>query len=362
MRGRTRKKTFGILVLFCTCATSHADWTIVPLAGPKNTDAQVFDVNDDGLVAGIAVDSSGCLAPAVWYGQQAVIIAEGSSSTISPISLNGAGQVAGWMTLSTSSAAFVYAEGRLRLFQSGDDPTILPAAINDAGVVAGVLPSGVAATMDSTTGTITQFGRYGGVGAAFTAISNSGLLAGTISYPGRANTQAFTTSHGAIQMLQGLGGTAAAPTAVNDTDIVVGQASDPAGRYEAVLWQNTTLSVLPVPVGVSDSIANDINNTGETVGIGWVESGTRALLWSGGQVIDLNTLLPSGSPWVLTSATGINDLGQVVGDGTYNGQSIGFLLTPDGVATSIIPEPATYALPCLATGLLFMGRRGRVTR
>lgn len=40
---------------------------------------------------------------------------------------------------------------------------------------------------------------------------------------------------------------------------------------------------------------------------------------------DLNTLI-SGSGWVLERVWGINDVGQMVGTGTYNGQPRAFLL------------------------------------
>ena len=43
---------------------------------------------------------------------------------------------------------------------------------------------------------------------------------------------------------------------------------------------------------------------------------------------DLNTLIPANSGWVLNATTGINLWGQIVGSGTLNGQSHGFLLTP----------------------------------
>ena len=45
-------------------------------------------------------------------------------------------------------------------------------------------------------------------------------------------------------------------------------------------------------------------------------------------MIDLNTLLPPNSGWVLTSARAINDVGIVVGAGTCNGQSAQFILYP----------------------------------
>jgi len=43
---------------------------------------------------------------------------------------------------------------------------------------------------------------------------------------------------------------------------------------------------------------------------------------------DLNKLIPTGSGWVLQQAFGINNAGQIVGTGTHNGQSRGFLLSP----------------------------------
>jgi probable HAF family extracellular repeat protein len=48
------------------------------------------------------------------------------------------------------------------------------------------------------------------------------------------------------------------------------------------------------------------------------------------KIIDLNTELDSrsGAGWVLTSATAINDAGQIVGYGTHRGVQAAFLLTP----------------------------------
>ncbi len=40
-------------------------------------------------------------------------------------------------------------------------------------------------------------------------------------------------------------------------------------------------------------------------------------------------------------AYGVNDVGQNVGDGMYNGQITAFLMTPDGVDA---PEPGTLAI------------------
>jgi hypothetical protein len=46
---------------------------------------------------------------------------------------------------------------------------------------------------------------------------------------------------------------------------------------------------------------------------------------------DLNSLLPDDSGWALTSASGINDEGQIVGVGLHDGRWRGFLLDRDRV-------------------------------
>jgi probable HAF family extracellular repeat protein len=76
--------------------------------------------------------------------------------------------------------------------------------------------------------------------------------------------------------------------------------------------------------------ASDINNKGQVVG----GSGGKAFIWQDGKMTDLNKLIPPDSGWLLVTATGINDAGQIVGVGTYK-DSIkykdnirGFMLTP----------------------------------
>jgi hypothetical protein len=51
------------------------------------------------------------------------------------------------------------------------------------------------------------------------------------------------------------------------------------------------------------------------------------VLWRDGVAIDLTGLV-AAADWTLTSATGINDFGQIVGVGAHHGQMRAFLLTP----------------------------------
>jgi probable HAF family extracellular repeat protein len=55
-----------------------------------------------------------------------------------------------------------------------------------------------------------------------------------------------------------------------------------------------------------------------------------ALIFSNGSFQELNALIPPGSGFVLTEATAINDVGQIVTNGysTTNYQHHAFLLSP----------------------------------
>jgi probable HAF family extracellular repeat protein len=111
----------------------------------------------------------------------------------------------------------------------------------------------------------------------------------------------------------------------------------------AVLWSQTgnihNLGTLP---GDSLSAASEIDFFGQVIGssgnsyvsAGWWPDlassiNGRAFVWSEQSgMTDLNTLITPGSGWTLTSASGINDWGQIIGEGIVDGQPHGFLLTP----------------------------------
>lgn len=115
--------------------------------------------------------------------------------------------------------------------------------------------------------------------------------------------------------------------AVNNLGQVVGN------NGHAVLWTRghglRDLGTLP---GGNDSSAAAINEFGQVVGWSTTASSpysSHAMLWLPYfGMWDLNDLIPANSGWVLYSATGINNRGQVVGNGTINGREHAFLLTP----------------------------------
>lgn len=115
---------------------------------------------------------------------------------------------------------------------------------------------------------------------------------------------------------------------INNNYLVVGTTGTTSQAYVLDYYLNvlTTLNL----DGGSRGSANDINNNNQVVGSAQTLDGSslvyHAFLWDqSGGIVDLNDSAPTG--WVFTAATAINDNGDIVGYGTFNGTPHGFLLT-----------------------------------
>jgi len=106
---------------------------------------------------------------------------------------------------------------------------------------------------------------------------------------------------------------------------------DPAHNTTAFFWSPSTGILSMGTLGGNPSEAQGIND--QCISVGWSiifnTIDEHAFVWSQSSgIIDLNTLLPPRSGWTLTNAYAINASGQIVGQGTINGQSDAFLATP----------------------------------
>ena len=196
---------------------------------------------------------------------------------------------------------------------------------------------------------------------ALKAINWGGTAVGERRKYGLAGSSAISVSYPYTDVISAAdldflspGGTA---EAINDAGAIVGTGSN--GRAFACDTGCTDLGTLTNADGEPGlrSTALDINENGEVVGDSWLvavetsvydPSQYHAVLWeSAGTIQNLNEMVSAGADWVLTSATAINDRGEIVGTGLLDGRPHGFLLTAG--PSSVLP-PATPDQPPAGTG------------
>lgn len=121
--------------------------------------------------------------------------------------------------------------------------------------------------------------------------------------------------------------------AVNRRGEVVGSATHGKSEFEGVavrdvaaafLWRGGKMTALAKLPGRKNCEAFAINDSSTIAG----SCDSRAVIWSRGKIVDLNTFLPPASGWFLEEAQAINNRGQIVGSGIFQGEPHLFLLTP----------------------------------
>jgi probable HAF family extracellular repeat protein len=141
-----------------------------------------------------------------------------------------------------------------------------------------------------------------------------------------AGRHAFLYQNGKLSDLHpavSFGGVWSEALGINDQGDIVGASETAAGDcYHSFLFRASDHTVIDlhsiVQAGRCSSRANAVNGKGEIVGSRMSGRGAfRAFLYSNGEAADLNRLIPPNSGWVLQTATGINDQGQIVGFGQY---------------------------------------------
>ena len=190
-------------------------------------------------------------------------------------------------------------------------------------------------------------------------VNEWGHVAGSVRLEPRSSPQPASWDANGLHVLPIDNGEYGFGKALNDSGDVVGWVRLPSDHTIPVEWRNGEMHELPrlfvgdVP-DRDNAYARDVNNSGLIVGEATTaEYRSHAVLWSGGQIFDLNDLLPANSGWELYNATGINDEGRIAGYGMFQGQIQPFILTPTSV-----PEPAAASSLAMFS-LIPLSRRGR---
>jgi probable HAF family extracellular repeat protein len=356
-------------------------------SGYFNTSGQA--INNNGLVAGytyaltadIGVDPKEATQ---WSSSAGVMLPSANvpgMTYASAYDVNNAGQIVG-----TNNSSYDDKTGsRAVLWNTGGSVTVLtPLAgatyskalgINDGGRVVGYSDSATNGP-HATVWTGTQVKDLGVLGSGMTSMANDinhvGQIVGSSTVLGLSPLEHAVLWSGPSKIDLGTlaGGVYSKARAINDAGMIVGESAIQTGPnlspdFHATLWQDATAiawdwenAPRPIDLGVldgyRDSRAFAVNASGQVVGESLKGGvlGSHATLWSGTQIIDLNSLLdPSlvSAGWVLLSANGINDQGVITGN-AYNP------VTRDGVAftltTSAVPEPANALMMMLGLSAL----------
>jgi probable HAF family extracellular repeat protein len=203
---------------------------------------------------------------------------------------------------------------------------------------------------------MTDIGTLGGAYAQANAINDAGFITGAaqIWAPGPVSHAFLYSSKGAgaasMRDLGVLGGLSSYGTAINSSNHVVGYSSVKPNeqRLHAFLHDGNRMIDLGSLGGNGNrwgsdfSVALGVNNLDQVVGytylpvVGDMPIQQVAFLWTrtssviGGKMVNLNNLVANRTNYLLTSATGINDKGQIVASAydLQDGSIHAVLLTP----------------------------------
>jgi probable HAF family extracellular repeat protein len=314
-------------------------------------------LNDTGMVSATIVNntSTGLERHAVvWNNEVKQLGSLGGSSFASGI--NNIGEVVGSSYLSDNftSHAFLWSNNTVKDLGTLGGDFSRATDINDNSEIVGSAylkgnkTSHAALWKDNNI--IDLESLYSQYSSYATSINNIGGVVGYSENFTKTNaTHATYWNEGLAIDLGTLGGNYSYAFSINDNNQIVG-ISLLAGSYHphATLWHNGSIFDLGT-IGTSSSRAFDINNDGLIVGsynLDKNSNDTAAALWRNGQIIDINTLITPDSGWFLSEAAYINNAGQILGSGSYNGEKRFYLLSP-------IPEPQTSAM--VLVGFVLMG-------
>lgn len=282
--------------------------------------------------------------------------------------INNAGQVVGTTYAAGGARATVWSGGTSTSLGTLGGYLSYATGINDRGFVTGnsTDAAGNGHAFVYSNGSMKDLEAAGNWSSGY-GINSDGSVVGTAEIaPGRFETFLWTPGSG-LRFLGTLGGLSSYGMAINDAGLIVGNSLTRSGYTHAYLNDGNAMTDLGT-LGGGNSYSYGVNGSGDIVGYSdTADGGSAGFLWSNGVMYDLNALVSPQPGWVLREAYGINDSGQIVGTGTYNGVSRAFRLDPAMIAPANfqltaatldavgeVPEPGTFwmlAAGCLAAGL-----------
>jgi hypothetical protein len=167
-------------------------------------------------------------------------------------------------------------------------------------------------------------------------------------------TGAFGQPVYVLEEVPSLGGVESYATAISDSGWVVGGGQLSNGTRQALRFRDGHIEALGTLPGLAYSAAYAVNNSGDAVGVcsaasNLYGSSSVAVLFRQGQVIRLD----SGTPTSSSSASGINDAGEIAGSRLFNAPAFygAARWVPDAGGTGFERQLITPPGSCFSYGL-----------
>ncbi len=338
-----------------------AQYSAVDLGTLGGDISGVSKINNNGQIVGISENSNDELRGYVW--ENGVMTDIGLETDIYYSSINGisdSGVITGGRKLVSSNkeVAFVKTGDTITDIDglSGSSAWTWTYGINSSNQITGyeITPTERLALVYDN-GTITYItNTLGGQRAEGRGINDLGHVTGFAfdSANSHDTKRAFFYDGTTMHILGTLGGLYSTGYGINNKDEIVGEALNADGQARAFYYTNSQMLDLGT-LGGNSSTAFAINEESQIVGWSKFDDSDilHAFIYQNGQMYDLNDLLDTSSMGItLTRANDINELGQIVVIGYYNSDPTiqrAFLLNP---VVTPIPEPMTIIL--LSIGMI----------
>lgn len=300
---------------------------------PDAREATALAINNSGVIAGRSGRDDGTYVAVMWRNRKLYSLGTLGGEFSEAHGINSSGEIVGAAQVKSGLMhAFLWSQGRMHDLGTLPDGFFSYAeAINGGGTITGFSDAGGATHAFVSTGSsLRDLGPVpGGAGSAALAINSGATIVGTSNLDSDAGGVAFVYSGRYLSIGGFPAKNGSLAHGINDSGLVVGAFGHTVRRSSAFEWQKGVLTVLQTGKSTPYAVANAINNQGVIAGYYLGTSESRAVIWVKGKMIDLDTVIPSDSGWVLLAATAINDNGQIVGHGRYDGRDLPFLLTPE---------------------------------